>query len=211
MFNAFIDLGIVVDVTLKTVELQKMKVHNYIAKDDILTNGEAVKCAEKNDECALYWFPSSKEVVVSKKNFVNVTEPGDAVSNEFLASISSNLAKVMNKAKEIAFGLTESTCAAANSLGMNDHKRKSDFLRLKLIAGYTFLTIIEDFLKSSLIVQTPECPPIYTEDGSTVKNPAVGFSNKMSSRICYNNPKDTLAAACPNSHGENSLTSLDTE
>lgn len=59
--------------------------------------------------------------------------------------------------------------------------------------------------------QTPEAPPIYTEDGTTVKNPAVGFANKMSSPICYNKPKDPLAPACPDSHGGDSLTTLDTE
>lgn len=73
------------------------------------------------------------------------------------------------------------------------------------------MAIIEEYFKSSLVIQTPEYPPTYTEDGTTAKNPAVGFSNQMSSPICYNKPKDPLAAACADSHGDNSLTTLDSE
>lgn len=112
-----------VDVTLKTVELRKIMIHNYITRDDILTNGDAIECAEKNDECSLYWFPESKEVVVSKRNFVSVKKSGTAISNDYLVSTSPNLAKVIAKAKETAFSLTESTCAEANSLGMEDHQQ----------------------------------------------------------------------------------------
>lgn len=122
-----------VNVTLKTVELRKLQIHNYIACDDILTNGDAIECAEKNDECALYWFPTSKEVVVSKRNFVSAKKAGAAFSNDFLASTSPNLAKVIAKAKETAFSLTESTCAEANSLGMKEHQRQYEFFLMTIV------------------------------------------------------------------------------
>lgn len=73
------------------------------------------------------------------------------------------------------------------------------------------MNVIEQFMKSSLVIQVPGCVPIFTEDGSLVKNPAVGYSHLLSSPICYNNPKGLLGAACSDSHGANSLTTLDNE
>lgn len=66
-------------------------------------------------------------------------------------------------------------------------------------------------MKSSLVEQTPEMLPIYTEDGSTVQNPAVGYAHLISSSICSDSPQGSKGAACADSHGADSLTTLDNE
>lgn len=114
--------GIIVDVTLRTVELYKTKAHNYIACDDILTNGVAINWAKETDELLLFWFPGTKEVIVSNRTFVCKDEPGHASSNEYLSSTYADFARVSAKAKEIAFSLTDNTCEEANSLGIVHHE-----------------------------------------------------------------------------------------
>lgn len=109
--------GIVVEVTLKTVELYKTRAHNYAVSDDILTNGQAVDIAKATDQVSLYWFPEFKEVVVANWTIVKADTPGTDYTNDHTPSSYSNFALVTSLAKEIAFGLTESTCASANTLG----------------------------------------------------------------------------------------------
>lgn len=53
--------------------------------------------------------------------------------------------------------------------------------------------------------------PIFTEDGVTTINPAVGFAHKISSPICFGKPQGPNGAACPDSQGDNSITTLDNE
>lgn len=80
-----------------------------------------------------------------------------------------------------------------------------------LLAGYQILNAIAFFMKSSLVEQTPEMAPIYTVDGSTVQNPAVGYPHSISSPICDGKPQGPHKAACPDSHGTDSITTLDYE
>lgn len=173
--------------------MYKVNAHNYIECDDVLSNGEAINWARKTDELSLYWFPQSKEVVVSNRTIVCADTPGNARSNDFLSSTYANFARIFAKAKEIAFGLTSNTCAKANAV------------------GYQILNAIELFMKFSLVEQAPEMAPIYTEDGSKIKNPAVGYPHLISSPICYSKPQGPHQAACPDSHGANSITTLDYE
>lgn len=63
----------------------------------------------------------------------------------------------------------------------------------------------------SLVVQTPDWVPIYTEDGYRVKNPAVGYYDLMFAPICFDNPQGPLGAACIWDHGPNNITILDNE
>lgn len=114
-------LGIVVDVTLRTVKLYKVRVHNYKVNDNVLCNGEAIKWAKETDELLLYWYPQSEEVVVSNKTIVSADTPGNARSNDNLSTIYANFARIFAKAKEIAFSLTSNTCAKANVVGMCRH------------------------------------------------------------------------------------------
>ncbi len=66
-------------------------------------------------------------------------------------------------------------------------------------------------MKLSLVEQAPEMAPIYTQDGIIVLNPAVGYPHLISSPICYSDPRGPNQAACPDSHGDNSITTLDYE
>lgn len=84
-------------------------------------------------------------------------------------------------------------------------------LYYNLLAGYEILNVIAYFAKLSLIEQTPEMAPIYTEDGITVQNPAVGYAHFISSPICNGSPQGPNGAACPDSQGANSLTTIDNE
>lgn len=66
-------------------------------------------------------------------------------------------------------------------------------------------------MKSSLVEQTPGMAPILTEDGSTVQNPAVGYPHSILSPICSGIPQGPHKAACTDSHGTDSITTLDYE
>lgn len=109
------------EVTLNTVELYKTLAHNYAVPDDILTNGEVVKYARETDQMSVYWFPSFNEVVISNWTIVDVNTPGFSTTNDHVPSVYSNFALISSLAKEIAFSLTESKCAAANVLGMKNY------------------------------------------------------------------------------------------
>ncbi len=102
---------------MRTVKLYKVEANNYIECEDILLNGKAIEWARIADELSIYWFPSSKDVVVSNRTFVCDKTPGNAYSNDFLSSIYANFAKAFNKAKETAFSLTSNTCSNANAVG----------------------------------------------------------------------------------------------
>lgn len=79
------------------------------------------------------------------------------------------------------------------------------------LVGYEIQNAFAFFVKESLVVQTPAMAPIYTEDGTTVQNPAVGYPHRISSPICNGSPQGPNGAACPDSQGANSLTTLDYE
>jgi hypothetical protein len=53
----------------------------------------------------------------------------------------------------------------------------------------------------------PDFPPIYSEDGVRVKNPAVGYYHRMFAPIC----KETGWRRCPWHHGPDSIRLLDNE
>lgn len=106
------------DITLFTVPLYKVLAHNYIVSDEVLTNGAALKWAKTADQITLHWFPAFKEVVVANLTFVDVNTPGNAWTNAIVPPTYDNFNLIGSIAKEIAFGLTSSTCAAASTVGM---------------------------------------------------------------------------------------------
>ncbi|KAJ6643890.1 L-gulonolactone oxidase 5 [Pseudolycoriella hygida] len=186
-------LGIVVDVTLYTVPLYKTRAHNYVVPDEALTNGVGINWAKSTDQIAFYWFPSFHEVVVANWTIVDVNTPGNARTNDHVPSSYASFNALSAVGKEIIFGLTSSTCAVANAL------------------GYTILHAVEYYLQLSLLIQTPNFAPIYTEDEFTVKNPAVGYYDLMFAPICYDDERGPLKAACVWAHGDNAITILDNE
>lgn len=111
-----------VEVTLDTVELYKTIAYNQVVSDEILTNGTVVEMAQKADQMSLYWFPDFKEVVVAEWTIVGVNSVGTDYTNDHVPSTYSNFAAISSLAKEIAFSLTESKCAVANTLGTKKEK-----------------------------------------------------------------------------------------
>lgn len=112
-------LGIVVKVTLATVPLYKTLAHNYVQSDVALTNGDAMNWAKTTDQIALYWFPALNEIVVANWTIVDVQTVGNAFTNDHVPSTYENFAAIASVTKEFVFGLTTSTCALANSLGIS--------------------------------------------------------------------------------------------
>lgn len=105
------------DVTLNTVPLYKVKAHNYIVSDEILTNGEAINWARSSDQIMFSWFPTFNEVVVLNYTFVPAKTPGNARSQ--LIPISSTETSVFSTLyKESAFNLSTSACTKASALGI---------------------------------------------------------------------------------------------
>lgn len=105
------------EIELFTVPLYKTLAHNYVVSDDILTNGVAINYARTTDQISLYWFPAFKEVVVANWTIVDVDTPGNAWTNDHVPPTYDNFNFIATLSKEIAFGLTSTTCAFANSLG----------------------------------------------------------------------------------------------
>lgn len=125
-----------VDVTLYTVPLYKTLAYNHVVPDEILTNGVGSNWAKSTDQIAFYWFPAFHEVVVSNWTIVDVNTPGNAWTNDHVPSSYASFNALSTFGEKIIFGLTSSTCAVANSLGMFVkiiifYKIKSTFTRRK--------------------------------------------------------------------------------
>ncbi|KAG4080041.1 hypothetical protein HA402_006353 [Bradysia odoriphaga] len=190
-----IGTGIVVDVTLKTVPLYKVLATNYIVSDEILSNGIALDWAKTTDQITFYWFPAFKEVVVANLTFVDVNEPGNVYTNAISPPTYGYFNLGGNKAKEIAFDLCTSECALASGL------------------GNTIAHAFEIAAQSSLVRDTPGFVPIYTENGNTVKNPAVGFPHLMFAASCSEASAGLGGPSCFWAHGDinSNMTILDND
>ncbi len=184
-----------VDITVDTVPLYKVRARNYVTSDDILTNGEAVKWAKSTDQITFHWFPAFNEVIVANLTFVSVDNYGTARTNAIVPSTYDSFNLLATTVKEIAMGLTSSECAAASTL------------------GFTVLHAVEFLNELSLWTQTPGFVPIHTEDGLIVSNPAIGYPQPMFSPICSEAPTNVLGEACAWAHGHinANITILDNE
>lgn len=83
----------------------------------------------------------------------------------------------------------------------------------EILLGNTIGHIFEIIAESSVTVQTPTIVPIYSEDGITVKNPAVGYAHSMLATVCSEENAGLLGKACFYAHGElkSNITVLDNE
>ncbi|KAJ6645515.1 L-gulonolactone oxidase [Pseudolycoriella hygida] len=107
-------LGVIVDLTLETVPLYKVKSHVYVASDAVLQNGEAINWAKASDQLTLFWFPSINEVVVSNLSFV----APETVGNHKLFMSTTFRSNVLDTIyKESAYNLSSNDCTAASTLG----------------------------------------------------------------------------------------------
>ena len=149
-------LGIILRIKFKTVPLFKVRAHNYVIGDEILTNGIATQLAFETDQISLYWFPSLKKVVVANWTIVDVNTPGNAETNDHVPVSSNSLNYVTTRVAEL-------------------------FQRFESIPA---LNLAQAYSTFSLYRKLPDVAPIYSEDGYHVQNPAVGYYHRMFAPIC---------------------------
>lgn len=109
-------LGIIVDVTMNTVPLYKVKVDNYIVSDEILTNGTAINWARTFDQVNLAWYPNTEKILVFHQTFVPANTAGNAYAH-LIPSSTTEESVFSTLYKETAFNLSASNCQAASTLG----------------------------------------------------------------------------------------------
>jgi hypothetical protein len=159
-------LGFVVDLTLDTHPLYKVRAQNYEVPDSILTDGSIPRLLQEVDQMALYWFPSVSTVVVANWTIVDVNTPGNAYTNDHVPSSTSLYNLLSVPTAEYAQSLTTSVCSSLAAV------------------GYSILYVFEKFFLNALQRKSQLFVPIYTEDGETVLNPAVGYYDRMFAPIC---------------------------
>lgn len=188
-------LGFIVNVTFATAPVYKTLAHNYVTSDTILTNGQAIQWFRSADQLAMYWFPTTSDVVVANWTIVDPSTPGDAFTYDHVPSTYDEMNYFMRQMFELGTTVTESHCSAARSL------------------GYNMLQIGQIGVEQTLYTQVPDFVPIYTEDGYTVENPAVGYFDKMFAPTCVDGPNGLHGLQCIWAHGEvnSNLTILDNE
>jgi hypothetical protein len=187
-------LGVVVDVTFKTAPMYKTRAINYVVDDTALTDGRVEEWARKTDQISIYWFPFLRELIIANWTIVPKDAVGKAWTYDHVPSTYEDSSLLLSIAMEKIFQLTESPCRLVSS------------------TGYQLLSLFEGLTKSSLIEETPGFVPIYTEDGSSVSNPAVGNYDEMFAPTCREDETPD-GLECPWAHGKvgSNLTLLDNE
>ncbi|KAL1914676.1 uncharacterized protein VTP21DRAFT_8087 [Calcarisporiella thermophila] len=150
-------LGIIVDVTLSVVPQYKISIHNYRVSQDILLNGQALTMARKFDFFQLWWFPSTRSVVVSAGNYTTSKADGNAKMN-LIPDFSPLVVAGYSTMLEVSQAL---------------NLQASMFL-------------FQDLTQLSLYRRVLGKPPVLTEDGATLKNPGTGYSHKILVGRCQN-------------------------
>jgi hypothetical protein len=99
----------------------------------------------------------------------------------------------------------------------NDHvpstTRTQDFYAKRILEAFEqfdslqSLNMVQALVMPSLYTNVPDTIPIYSENGITVQNPAVGFYHHMYSPICHSEGW----VQCPWLHGDNHASILDNE
>jgi L-gulonolactone oxidase len=159
-------LGFIVDITLDTHPLYKVRAHNYEVSESVLSDGSINRWLEEVDQLALYWFPTTGRVVVANWTIVPVETPGEAWTNDHVPPSSVMYNLLTAPTADFIQGLTTSICSSMAAM------------------GYSIMYIIEEYFIYALLRDTPYFVPIYTEDGETVKNPAVGYYDQMFAPTC---------------------------
>lgn len=187
-------LGIVVRITLTTHPLYKTLAHNYIVSDSVLINGTAQQWALEADQMSLYWFPSMNQVVVANWTIVDPNTTGNAYTFDHVPSTYDNFNILGSQVFEESAVLTQNRCSAVRQLGFNT------------------ISILQSYMQTTLWTTVPDFVPIYTEDGVTVVNPAVGYYDKMFAPVCNDGPGNgPLQCAWGHGNVHANITILDNE
>jgi len=184
-------LGFIVSITLNTHPLYKTRAFNYVVPDKVLLDGSIPLWLRQVDQMSIYWFPSVEKVVVANWTIVDVETPGEAFTYDHVPSSSSLFNRLIAPTSDLVQGMAESTCTALASL------------------AYSLLFVLERYAMNSLLKNTPLFVPIYTEDGRTVVNPAVGYYDLMFAPTCRDDGQTDLQ--CVWAHPGFNLTILDNE
>lgn len=144
------------DVTVRTVPLFKMSVRNSVENEAILLDGRAIQWANEHDWFEMWYFPSSRSVIVSKGNYTTEVETGNATTNLIPDQTSGEIMSARD-----AFETLQGT---RNKRG---------------------LYAIQDFTQFSLYQDVVGKPAFYSENGGrTIKNPATGYAWQLQSNKC---------------------------
>jgi len=184
-------LGFIVSVTFETVPLYKMRGWAYVVDQSVLTDGTVNVWAQQTDQMTMYWFPSVGKIVVLNWTIVDVKTPGNAFTYDHVPSTSQLFNTLLNPTSDYVQGLANRACSSLAAV------------------GYSTLRVFEKYFMSTLHKQTQLFVPIFTEDGDTVTNPAVGYYDLMTAPTCRENGSQQLK--CLWSHQGFNLTILDNE
>ncbi|KAL1921709.1 uncharacterized protein VTP21DRAFT_10351 [Calcarisporiella thermophila] len=152
-------LGVVVEIHLPLVNQYKVSVQLYRSSEEILFNDVALELARKTDFFQLWWFPSSRSVVVSLGNYTSLDVPGNAIFN-LIPDVAEFKVGVVHL-------LVEHLQALNSTRGM-----------------FLFQYMTESSLYKNMLGR----PAILSEDGKKVMNPATGYSFNMLSSRCTKCP-----------------------
>jgi len=149
-------LGIITQVSFRTVPTFKMEIENYEVSDSILLDGTALDMARRFDWFEMHWFPSNHKVIVSKGTFVDSQVFGNASTFKIPS---------LNKLTVLGVRTGFEVAQASNSS--------------LLLQTLQFIT------QESLYRHIPLRPAIFSEDGGrTLKNPAVGYVHNLMQNEC---------------------------
>ncbi|KAL1925502.1 uncharacterized protein VTP21DRAFT_385 [Calcarisporiella thermophila] len=149
-------LGILTDITFKVTPSFKLRVTTTLEPDTILTDGRAYAEAKRYEFFEMFWYPSSKDVVVVRGERKGVEARGNDHTN-FLPELPPPV--------RVAGGMgVELIQATKNKLA---------------------LTALEQFTKLTLFKTVPGRQPFFSDDLNLFHHsPSTGFSHRMMTNAC---------------------------
>lgn len=150
-------LGVFVSLTFKSTTMYKMKIENYKVGEELLTRtpNTLISMAENHNWFQFWWFPTSKSIVISKADEVDIDTPGNAHTN----LVPNTFPSITTVTK---VGL-EAIQLANNSLAMN---------------------VIQDLTEEALYAPTVIKEYVFEEENGKFVNPAFGYSHKLMMSRC---------------------------
>lgn len=153
-------LGIVYELTFSTTPQFKIHIRHYPVSESVLwKENEIVSLATKNDRFQFFWFPTSKRIVMSVGNRVPMSRNGDC-QTYFVSEGALSTTGPLSEAFE----------------AMQEQQNHLGYLAIQSAA------------KLSMYQRVPGRSPIFTSDGKTVCEPAIGYNHLMSTNRCIECP-----------------------